>query len=107
MLEVAEGGGIALPTRKEMLIDSQHLRTRSALELGGLEFQEILEPALNGGAADALATAEPATANTIEMPVEHAATERLGCSFARQDSRETLPKATAAFAASPLVGFQA
>jgi hypothetical protein len=106
ILEVAEGSGIAMPAREEMLVNAENPRTRAADAFAGQQFQVPRKPTLDGGAGQALALRQTAPADPIEMFLAHAAPERLSGTHTRQDPGEALPEAALTGSALPLARIQ-
>jgi hypothetical protein len=89
-----------------MLIDAQHAGADGAAPLGQLAAQVVLEPALDGSAADVFSPPQAAAVHPIIVRPEHTAPERLGRLLARQDAGEALSERTAAIPAQEFRGPQ-
>ena len=89
-----------------MFVNTQHRRTARTLTLAAAQLEEILEPTLDGGAADAFSLAQTAAADAVPVLERHATPEWFGGSFPRQNSGKSLPKTAIAIPATPLARFQ-
>src|ERR1700755_528213 len=77
-LQVAEGCGVAILLRKEVLIDAQYAGANTGLPLGGLTDQEVQEPALDCGTANRLAPGDTAATGSVPMTNEDAVAKWFG-----------------------------
>ena len=65
--QVAQGGGIALSSGEEVLVDAQNLRAAGWLPLGELALEAAAEIALDGGGADTFSAAQAAAVDAIQV----------------------------------------
>src|SRR5579859_3911643 len=89
-----------------MLVDAEHLGTGVGAAFGGAQAEEIVKPALHGGAANGLSLRQPAAADAVPMLQRDPAPERLSGPPARQNPWKSLPKAAATLVTPPLASLQ-
>ena len=65
--QVAQGGGIALSSGEEVLVDAQNLRAAGWLPLGELALEAAAEIALDGGGADAFSAPQAAAVDAVQV----------------------------------------
>lgn len=99
--EIAEGGGIALATGEEVLIDAQDLWTRDAGQFRCFPGKEMLEMPLHGGGTDAFALAQTTAADPVPVPAEDHFSKCLGAVLAFEQPGKLLTKVSAAIPALP------
>ena len=103
VLQVAEGGGITVPAREEVLVYAENPRTIAADALSRQQTEKPPEPALDGGAGDPFPSPQAAAADTVEVLLTDAPPETLTGPQARQNTGKTLPECTLAFQTTPLL----
>ena len=67
VLQVAQGGGIALSAGEEVLVDAQHLGASGRMPLGELALEAAAEIALDGGGADSFSAAQAAAVDAVQV----------------------------------------
>lgn len=75
--QVAQGGGVAVTAREEVLVEARHRRARRTGTLRHRTAKIVLAITLHGGAADAFALAHPAAVDPIPVIPEDLVTEGL------------------------------
>ena len=104
--QIAEGGGIALATGEEVLIDAQDLWARGAGQFRCFSGKEVLEMPLHGGGADAFALAQTTAADPVPVPAEDHFAEGLGGVLAFEQPGKLLTKVSSANPALPFARLQ-
>src|SRR5688572_3905385 len=106
ILQIAEGGGVAMLSGKEMLIDAKHLRAWSAGPLGGQAPEKVLGVTFDGGAADPFPLGDTAAADAIPVIFEDFVAKGFCRVLARQHSSKPMAEPTAAILAEPVLACQ-
>ena len=102
VLQVAEGGGVALLTREEVLVDSQNLGANGRMVLVGSPLEAAQEIALHDSGADASPPAQATPVDAIQMLLIDHLLKALTGSLARLHARQALAKRAAAIQAAAL-----
>jgi hypothetical protein len=90
MLQITEGGGVALSSGKEVFVNAQFFRARFSAHLGSLQMKEVMEPTLNSGRTDTLAFSQSFAADPIEVLPKDLSAKWFGAASTRQDCRKPL-----------------
>src|SRR5690606_26821709 len=90
VLQIDQRGRVASLARKEVLIDTQHLRAAPARELGDATAHIRLIPALNRRAADPVSPGQALLTDTALMRLKDLQPIRLGGSITRANARESM-----------------
>jgi hypothetical protein len=106
VLEIAEGGGKALPTSEEVLVDAENLWTARRMPLFELALQTLAKVALHGGGADFLATSQAAAVDAVEMLLVDGLLVGFTGSLAWKNTGKTLTEVASAAAAVPFGNLQ-
>ena len=77
ILQIAEGGGIALLAGEEVLIDAQNLGAQQRMVLADLTLQAAEEVALHGSGPDAPPPAETTPVDAVQVLLKHHLLETL------------------------------
>src|ERR1700757_2501020 len=83
VFQIAQRGSVSVLAREEVFVDPQHCRTAGALTLASAQFEEIVEPTFNGGAADSFSLPQTAATDAVPVFERYASPEWLGGSLPR------------------------
>src|SRR6185369_13545480 len=92
VFQIAEGCGVALLAREEVLIDAQHLGTDQRVILSRLTLEAPQEVALHRSGSDPLASPQAAPVDPIQMVLIDHLLEALAGSLAPLYPRQLLAK---------------
>jgi hypothetical protein len=90
VLQVTQGGGVALASGEEVLVDAQKPWAARWMPLGELALEPAAEIALDSGGADAFPPAQAAAVDAIQMLLVDGLLERLAGTLAAQDAGQRL-----------------
>jgi len=102
VLQIAEGRGVALLAREEVLVDAQNLGTSGRMILPDPALEVAEKVALHGGGANALASAQATPVDAIQLLLIDHLLEAFAGSLTRLHARQLLAKAAAAIQTAAL-----
>jgi len=102
VLQIAEGRRVALFARKEVFVDPQDLSAYRGMVLAHSPMEVMQEVSWHGRSSDALAAAEPAAVDPIQVLLINHLLEALAGSLPRLHSRHALAKESPAIQAAAL-----
>jgi hypothetical protein len=102
VLQIAEGGGVALLAREKVLVDAQDLGAERSVVLAGATLEMAQEVTLHGGGADALAPPRATPVDAIQVLLVHHFLEAFACSLIGLNTRQALAKRAPAVQAAAL-----
>jgi len=106
ILQIAESSGVALPAREEVLVDAQNLGAHRRMLLPRSPLEMTQEIPLHGRRANALASAETAPVDPVQVLLVDHLLEAFAGSLARLHARQALAKRAAAIQAAALAHLQ-
>jgi hypothetical protein len=106
VLQVAEGGGIALAPGEKVLVDAEDARATRRAQFGELALEGAPEVTLDGGGAERLAPAQPAAVDAVEVVAKDHLLEGFAGALPEENTREALAEVASASPATELGALQ-
>jgi hypothetical protein len=106
ILQIAEGGGVALLPGEEVFVDAQDLGTNRRMILSRVLLQPAQELAFHSGRADAFSPAKATPVDAVQVPLIDHLLEALAGPLKGLNTRQLLAKGTAAVEARSLANLE-